>query len=58
MTKQKHEDTTIKINADIETALKKAMDAGPYPAEKPKSRPSRSSPRTKSADRQPDREAD
>jgi hypothetical protein len=46
-------DTTIKIEADIETALKKAMDAGPYPKEAPKSRPSRSAPRTKSADRKP-----
>ena len=56
--KKKHDDTTVKINADIETALKKAMDAGPYPKEAPKSRPSRSAPRTKSPARPPAPKAD
>jgi hypothetical protein len=45
--RSKHEDTTIKIDAVVETALKKAMDAGPYPKEAPESRPSRSAQRTK-----------
>ena len=56
--KQRHDDTTIKIDMDLEHALKKAMDAGPYPAEKPKSQPSRSAPRTKSPGRQPAPKAD
>jgi hypothetical protein len=55
---KKHDDTTIKLDMDLEHALKKAMDAGPYPAEKPKSRPSRSAPRTKSTGRPPAPKAD
>ena len=56
--KRQHEDTTTKINADIETALRKATDAGPYPKEAPKSRPSRSAPRTRSPARRSAPKAD
>jgi len=52
MPPKKHDDTRLKLQLDIEQALRKAVDAGPYPDAAPKSRPSRSSPRTKAADRQ------
>lgn len=42
MAKRLHEDTSLQIGIDIEKALKKVVDAGPYPAELKKGRPSRS----------------
>ena len=54
---KKHKDTTISLDGmTIEEALAKVVKAGPYPKDKPKSRPSRSAPSTKSPDRQPDRQ--
>ena len=55
---RKHKDTRVSLDGmTIEEALKKVIDAGPYPKTKkePKKAPSRSSQRTKPADRQPDR---
>ena len=55
MGEKKHMDTRITLDGlTIEEALKKVIEAGPYPKDKPKSRPSRSAPRTNQADRQPD----
>ena len=51
--KQKHEDTATKLDMTIEEALKKAVDAGPYP-KKPRKTSMRSAPDTSPADRQPD----
>ena len=42
------------IDVPIPFFLKKVIDAGPYPKDKPKSRPSRSSRDTSQPDRQPD----
>jgi len=44
--RKKHEDTTVKLDMSIEQALRKAVDAGPYPKEPAKKRPSRSGPST------------
>jgi hypothetical protein len=53
---KKHEDTRVSLDGlTIEEVLKKAIDAGPYPKDKPKSRPSHSSRRTNRGDPQPDR---
>lgn len=35
--RKKHEDTTIKLDMTIEEALKRAVDAGPYPRKPKKS---------------------
>ena len=51
-----HKDTRVSLDGmTIEEALKKAIDAGPYPKEKkePKKAPSRSSRRTNPAARPP-----
>ncbi len=48
--KQKHDDTRVSLDGlTIEEALKKAIDAGPYPEEeKPMKRSRPAAPRTKS----------
>jgi len=55
---KKHEDTRISLDGmTIEEALKKAIDAGPYPKEKePKKAPPRSSRDTSQPAPQSDRE--
>ena len=46
--KKKHDDTTIKLDMGIEDALRKAVEAGPYPKAEKKPRRPRSSRDTKS----------
>lgn len=58
--KRPHDDTRVSLDGmTIEEALKRAVDAGPYPKEKkePKKAPPRSSRRTSQADRPPAPEA-
>ncbi len=58
MDKRKHEDTRLSLDGmSIEEALRKAVNAGPYPKEKkePKKAPPRSSRRTSPDAPTPDR---